>query len=299
VSRGFQSGFRGNTYVEQEYRYLQRDQSGTGFLSYPFSRSWRVETSGGYRRIGQSYDLTERTYTGSGQQLTEDKIPLATFPTLNLGEGSTALVYDTSIFGATSPIRGSRYRMEFSQSAGSLTYSGVLTDLRTYLMPVKPYTIALRGMYYGRLGPDAENEMLPALYLGYPGLVRGYDQYSFEASECVGVVAGSCPAYDRLIGSRVAVANAEVRFPIWGAFGGNQFYGPLPVEGAFFTDAGVAWGQSLRAGTLPGDNRPVVSVGAAIRVNVLNFAVAEIDFVRPLDRPTRGWMWQFQFRPGF
>ena len=76
---------------------------------------------------------------------------MQTFPTLNLGEGSTALVYDTSIFGATSPIRGSRYRMEFSQSAGSLHYSGVLADMRTYLMPVKPYTIALRGMYYGRL----------------------------------------------------------------------------------------------------------------------------------------------------
>ncbi len=66
------------------------------------------------------------------------------------------------------------------QSGGSLTYSSVLADMRTYLMPIRPYTIALRGMYYGRLGADGENEMLPTLYLGYPGLVRGYDQYSFE-----------------------------------------------------------------------------------------------------------------------
>jgi Tol biopolymer transport system component len=300
VSRGFEAGFIGDTYVEREYRYLQRDQSGTGFLTYPFSRAWRVEFSGGYRRIGQSYDLTERTYTLSGQQLTEEETPLQEFPTLNLGEASTALVYDTSIFGATSPIRGSRYRLEYLQSGGSLTYSGVLADMRTYLMPVRPYTIALRGMYYGRLGEDAEDPMLPALFLGYPGLVRGYDQYSFESTECVGgVAAGSCPAFDRLIGSRVAIANAELRFPIWGAFGGSQFYGPLPIEGALFADAGVAWGQSLRAGTLPGDNQPVVSLGAAVRVNIMNFAVAEIDFVRPLDRPTRGWMWQFQFRPGF
>ena len=154
-------------------------------------------------------------------------------------------------------------------------------------------------MYYGRLGNDAEDEMLPALNVGYPGLVRGYDQYSFESSECGGGTTGSCPAFDRLIGSRVAIANAELRFPIWGAFGGNQFYGPLPIEGAFFADAGIAWGQSLRAGTLPGDQQPVVSFGAAVRVNIFNFAVAEIDFVKPLDRPTRGWMWQFQFRPGF
>jgi len=299
VSRGFAAGFRGNTYVEQEYRFLQRDQSFQGFLTYPFSRSHRVEFSGGYRRIGQSYDLTERTFALSGQQLSQDEINLQSFPTLSLGEASTALVYDTSIFGATSPIRGSRYRMEFSQTAGSLMFSGVLVDARTYLMPLRPYTIALRGMYYGRSGRDAEDGRLPALFLGYPGLVRGYDQNSFESVECGTAVGGSCPVFDRLIGSRVAVANAELRFPIWGAFGGDQFYGPLPVEAAIFTDAGIAWGRSERTGFAPGDNKPVVSVGAALRVNVLGFAVAEIDYVRPLDRPNRGWVWQFSLRPGF
>ena len=299
ISRSFEAGVVGNTYVEREYRYLQRDQSLTGNIAYPFSRSWRAEFSGGYRRIGQSYDLTERSYDFAGNPIDEQKVDLADYPTLNLGEASSALVYDTSIFGATSPIRGSRYRMEFSQSAGSLTYSGVLADLRTYLMPVKPYTLALRGMYYGRFGENAEDGQLPALFLGYPGLVRGYDQYSFESTECLDGTNGSCPAFDRLVGSRVAIANAELRFPIWGAFGGEQFYGPLPIEAAFFADGGVAWGQSLRAGTAPGDNQPVFSVGAAVRVNVFNFAVAEIDFVKPLDRPQRGWMWQFQFRPGF
>ena len=300
VSRAWEAGFVGNTYVEREFRYLQRDQSAGGFLTYPFSRSWRVEFSGDYRRISQSFDVRERTFDLNGNELSRDEVALADFPTLNLGEASTALVFDTSIFGATSPIRGSRYRLEYSQSAGSLTYTGALLDMRTYLMPVRPYTIALRGLYYGRFGPDAEDGQLPALFLGYPGLVRGYDQYSFESQECVGgFTTGSCPAFDRLIGSRVAVANAELRFPIWGAFGGSQFYGPLPIEAAFFADGGVAWGQSLRAGTFPGDNKPIASVGAAIRVNVLGFAVAEIDFVRPFDRPTRGWMWQFQLRPGF
>jgi hypothetical protein len=36
-----------------------------------------------------------------------------------------------------------------------------------------------------------------------------------------------------------------------------------------------------------------------MRINVLGFAVAEIDYVRPLDRPGRGWLWQFNLRPGF
>jgi Tol biopolymer transport system component len=301
VSRAFEAGFTDpTTYVEREYRFLQRDQTGQGFITYPFSRSHRVEFSGGYRRIGQNFDVTERTYSAvTGQQLSEEKTDLETFDTLNLAEASTALVFDTSIMGATSPIRGSRYRLEYSQSAGSLTYSGLLADVRTYVMPRRPYTIALRGMYYGRVGQDAEDGRLPALFLGYPGLVRGYDQNSFESIECGNAANGSCPAFDRLIGSRVALANAELRFPIWGAFGGSQFYGPLPVEAAFFADGGIAWGSSDRLGFFPGDNKPVTSVGAALRVNVLNFAVAEVDFVRPLQRPEKGWLWQFSLRPGF
>ena len=47
------------------------------------------------------------------------------------------------------------------------------------------------------------------------------------------------------------------------------------------------------------DRKWVRSVGAAARVNLMGFAVAEIDYVRPLDRPGRGWMWQFNLSPGF
>jgi outer membrane protein assembly factor BamA len=97
----------------------------------------------------------------------------------------------------------------------------------------------------------------------------------------------------------VAIANAELRFPLWGAFGGGNFYGPLPIEMALFTDAGVAWDRTTRPGFRATDREPVVSVGAAMRINVLGFAVAEIDYVRPLDRPGRGWLWQFNLRPGF
>ena len=304
VARGFEAGVvtvdGQPVYLERELRVLQRDQSFSGMAFYPFSRAHRVEFSGGFRRITLNEDLTSRFYSlSTGQQIGQEEEDLGSFPALNLGQASTALVYDTSLFGLTSPIRGSRYRLEYSQSAGSLTYSGVLADMRTYLMPFRPYTLAFRAMYYGRFGRDAEDGRLPTLYLGYPGLVRGYDSGSFESGECGVQPDGSCPVFDRLIGSRLAIANAELRFPLWGAFGGDQFYGPIPVELAVFTDAGVAWGRSERSGFAPGDNEPVVSVGAAARINLFGFAVAEIDYVRPLDRPGRGWLWQFNFIPGF
>jgi len=234
----------------------------------------------------------------TGQQLTEDKTDIGSEPTLNLGQAAGALVYDTSIFGATSPIRGNRYRLELSQSTGSLQYTGVLGDVRTYVMPARPYTLAFRALYYGRLGRDAEDFRLPTLYLGYPGLVRGYDSNSFETGECGNTTDGSCPAFDRLIGSQVAIGNAELRFPLWGLFHRDQFYGPLPVEMAFFSDVGIAMGGNTRQSAFRTNGKAVTSVGTALRVNVLGFAVAEIDYVRPLDR-NRGWMWQFALRPGF
>jgi Tol biopolymer transport system component len=303
VSRGYETGFGqsdGQTvYVEREYRILQADRGASGMLAYPFNSAQRFEVSGGGRRISLSQDVTERVFTLSGQQISDEETELAPLSALNLVEASGALVYDTSISGITSPIRGSRYRLELSQTGGSVNFTGVLADYRTYWMPLRPYTFALRGLYYGRYGSGAYDERLPALYLGYPGLVRGYEPGSFEAGECGAQLNGSCPAFDRLSGSRMAIANAELRFPLWGGFGGSDFYGPIPVELAVFSDAGIAWGRSSSSFLTRSDNEPVVSVGAAARVNLFGFAVAEINYVKPLDRPGRGWLWQFNFRPGF
>jgi hypothetical protein len=254
--------------------------------------------SGGVRQIGLKQDLRSRTYDfRTGQLIAQEDSSIAQFEDLNLGQASAALVFDTSIFGVTSPIRGSRSRLEVSQSTGSLRYTGALADMRTYLMPFRPVTFAFRGMYYGRHGTDAENERLPTLFLGYPGLVRGYDPGSFQAGECGVQPDGSCPAFDRLIGSRLGILNAEMRVPVWSLFGGDNFYGPLPLELAFFGDAGWAWGGS-RFGFADGDREAVTSVGVALRANVFGFAVAEIDYVKPLNRD-RGWIWQFSLRPGF
>ena len=287
-------------YVEEEFRILQIDRSLSGLLSYPFSRSQRVDFSGGVRQLGFKQDVTTRMFDyQTGQQISQDESDLSSAPMLNLGEASAALVFDTSINGITSPIRGSRYRLEVAQSGGSLTYTGLTGDFRTYLMPLRPYTLAFRGLYYGRYGSDAEDLRLPTLYLGYPGLVRGYDSGSFRSSECGLTADGSCPAFDRLLGSRVAIFNAELRFPLWSAFGGSNFYGPLPIEMAIFADSGVAWGQTSSTQFGGTNKEPVSSVGVAMRVNLFGFAVGEIDYVRPLDRPGRGWVWQFNLMPGF
>ena len=141
------------------------------------------------------------------------------------------------------------------------------------------------------------------LFIGYPDLVRGYDVNSFSASECGldSASTGACPVFDQLVGSRLAVANLELRLPLLGLFSRRNLYGPIPVELIGFSDWGVAWTAEDKAKFLGhGGTREIVqSYGAGARVNLLGFAVLEVDFVRPGDRPAKGWTWVFNLSPGF
>jgi hypothetical protein len=288
--------------ADESIIFRETHRVAAGILSYPLSRAKRVEVSGGFRNIGfHTEQIIDYYDPFSGNFLDERKTTIPSPSGLNLFEGAMAFVHDTSFFGATSPIIGSRYRLEVTPTAGTLNYTGLLADYRAYVMPVRPFTFAVRAMHYGRYGGGGEDPRFTPLFLGYSNLVRGYDVGSFDARECGSAANGSCPVFDQLEGSKMVVGNAEVRFPLLGLFGGNSFYGPFPIEMAFFTDTGVAWTSNQKASFLGGDRDFVTSVGTALRVNVLGFLIAEVDYVHPLDRPraNKSWQWQFNFSPGF
>jgi Tol biopolymer transport system component len=288
--------------VQQQQFITQTNNAATGLVQYPFSRAQRIELSAGLQHIGFTERLETQTFDPFTGQLLDRRTETHSIAQgLNLAAGTGALVYDSSVFGATSPIVGQRYRLELSQVAGSITYSGVLADYRRYFMPARPFTVAVRGLHYGRYGAGGEDPRLSPLFLGYPGLVRGYDVNSFDPGECVSDSTSGCASFDRLIGSRMIVANAELRFPLVGLFNRHELYGPVPIELALFGDAGLAWSSTdtTSLGTPLSNREWARSVGATVRVNLLGFAVGELDYVHPLDRPGRGWLWQFNLMPGF
>ena len=91
-------------------------------------------------------------------------------------------------------------------------------------------------------------------------------------------------------GSRVAVFNAELRFPIIRRFDIGSAFGLPPVDGLLFYDAGLAWskGQTPHLGNAPVgndpdvDRYPLTSYGAGIRVNLFNLAILRWDYAHPL-----------------
>jgi Tol biopolymer transport system component len=293
------------TFVAQSIIARQMSRGVYGLAEYPLNQSKRFEFSAGARHLSFSREVRTSTFdlaSGKLVQRSQEKLPIGR--PLNLAEASVAFVHDTSFFGAGSPIYGRRYRVEAGHSRGTISYNSLLVDARQYLMPVRPVTVAIRGLTFGRYGRDADNDVLVPLFLGYPELVHGYGFSSFSATECPDArtadgAARLCAPVDNLIGSRLAVANIEVHAPIPGLFRGEIEYGRVPVEIVGFFDAGVAWTNGTRPEFAGGTRSLVRSAGAAVRVNVFGLFAIELSAARPLDRLTTSLRWQFGIRQGF
>jgi hypothetical protein len=291
-----------NAYVQQILLVEQINREVDFLAAYPFSAARRIELSAGLDNITFSEQLESQGYDANSGYLLYDT--LATIPgppSLTLANVSGAFVEDNSFYGATSPILGERYRFGVTPTVGTASYVEVVADYRRYFQPVRPFTLAIRGLMFGRFGSGAEDYRLTPLYLGYQGLVRGYDIGSFDPSECPqSAEPNVCPAFDRLLGSRLFVGNVELRFPLLGVLGiGSGYYGAFPIEAAFFADGGQAYCSGNSPAFCTGDNEAVYSTGMALRVNLLGYAVAEVDLVKPYERPIKGWYLELGLTPGF
>lgn len=327
TQRTFVSGDgAGNQIFDQYIERVYVDQL-VGFAYRPFSQTRRLEFSGGFTRLAFNRELRSLVVSPIGQIIDEqrtsdnDNSPKP----LNFFEGAAALVGDNSNFGFTSPVVGQRYRFELSPTLGTLQYGTALADYRRYLF-AQPVTFAFRAMHYGRYGKDGSSDRLTPLFLGYETFVRGYAVESFDPeTECarptrLSATVSECPAFDRLIGSRVAVASFEIRVPLFGVPGLGLINMPfLPTEISPFVDAGLAWfgsGARLRgtdgmATTVPpkrprlafdrntSDRVPVVSAGLSARFNILGYLILEAYYAYPFQRPEKGAHFGFNIAPGW
>jgi outer membrane protein assembly factor BamA len=167
----------------------------------------------------------------------------------------------------------------------------------------------VRGLMFGRYGRDAER--FP-IFLGTTELLRGYTYGSIRDHECISDPGNSnltgCGQLDQLIGSKVAVASAELRFPLTRSLVlGFLPIGFPPIEAALFYDAGLAWseGSVVKFRRAAADSNavlvrtPLKSWGTSIRVNMLGLMILRFDYTRPLDRPAIKSYWTISLGPTF
>jgi len=294
---------------------------------YPFSQTRRVELGLSGTRLGFDQQVEDVEVSGNvivRRSLRDEPAP----GPVTYAQGSAAFVGDNSFSAYTSPIVGTRYRFEVAPTVGTVVFNTGLADMRRYFFK-RPFTLAFRGLQYGRYGRDADNyDRLSPIYLGEETLIRGYGYGSFTPDECeAGTDPASnqrCPVFDRLLGSRIGVINAEFRIPLFGTSGFGLINFPyLPLEVSPFFDAGIAWTSNqspeFRVATVanntPADcandatlqgflkpcaeRIPVMSAGVSFRFNVLGYMILETYVAHPFQRPTKDWVVGIQLAPGW
>ncbi|MBI1966659.1 MAG: PD40 domain-containing protein [Gemmatimonadetes bacterium] len=286
-------------------RFVIRDVFGEAY--YPFSRFSRLELGVHTVNITDAtLELSDYYDNVSGGYITSD-IRTVNGPSISYVQPSLALVYDKTLFGYVGPFAGARSRFEIAPSFGTWQFVTGLTDYRRYLF-ARPFTLAFRTVFFGRFGRDADR--FP-LFLGNTELMRGYTAGSFRDNECVAAATSTsrtgCAELDQLVGSKLAVANVELRFPL----ARNVIFGFLPIglppiEGALFYDVGLAWDENstVKWSRRPGENpdlvrAPLRSYGASIRANMLGFLILRFDYTKPLDRPRDRSYWTVSLGPTF
>lgn len=268
---------------------------------YPLSRNLRFEGVAGYSRLSFLEEIRTVAFA-EGEQLYENTRRRTPDPPLHLGQGGLAFVGDYSSFGFTGPLEGSRFRLQGSASAGSLTVVNSRADARQYVF-LRPLSLAFRGLYEGQYLERDPQDLIGPLDLGSSYAVRGYYPGSYSSAECA-ADAERCPEYDRIFGSQLVAAKAELRLPLLGTEQlGLLPFRYLPTTLFAFADAGVAWapGDPPRWEWSRSSNAriPVASVGGGVRFNLLGAFVLQVYYAYPFQRPESDGYLNIVLAPGF
>ena len=257
------------------------------FGFYPLSQTRRFEAGASFLHYGFRKDRYNNYYY-QGILIDEDREKLPSPDGYNLQEVDVAYVVDNSQFGLASPMTGKRARFEVKRYFGEFDFYTALADYRKYFY-MKPFSLGLRLMHYGRYGKDANSDRLYPFYIASPYFVRGYDS---NATLNKLVENGNDLSFNHLAGSKMLVGNLELRLPFTGpepmALIDSRF---LFTELNLFLDGGMAWdtfGETAGTDEPEGRNfasaRPVFSTGISARINLFGQLVIEPYYAIPLQK---------------
>ncbi|MBS0012235.1 MAG: PD40 domain-containing protein [Bacteroidales bacterium] len=248
------------------------------FAFYPLSQTRRFEGGVSFSWYYFRWDRFNNYYTDLGMPLYQTREKLDAPEGNNYQQVNMAYVADNSFFGMTSPMQGHRSRFQMTRYFGAVNMYTALIDYRKYFF-IKPVSLAFRAYHYGRYGLDKGTDLITPLYLGYPWLIRGYENISFIGNNYS--IEESSFNISHLSGSRIAVGNIELRVPLTGP----ERIAPIKskyflTDINLFFDAGLAWNSdsdvSFDWSPETFDERiPIYSAGISARINLLGAIVFE------------------------
>jgi WD40-like Beta Propeller Repeat/Peptidase of plants and bacteria len=277
-----------------------------GLTAYPLDRFARFEFGGGFNNIDRERWFISRSLSNGISVSPFQFDSTRRDHSLNYVDAQLAYVFDNSLYTATGPIAGHRYRLQITPVLGAYDWVEYLADYRRYDPIIFNYlTVATR--LYANIAVGRDETAFPK-YIARSDFVRGYDRNNQFYAGCpvVGSNPSNCSAL-QLLGSRVMVANAELRFPLIRKIDLGVLPVSLPpLDGLLFYDEGLAWsrGQTVY-GSRPRDydltrqRYPLRSYGVGLRLNLFNYALVSWDYAIPLDQPGRHGFWTWSLWPSF
>jgi hypothetical protein len=239
----------GNRYdlADPDVFYFEKAFGAYFALSHPLSRFRRLEA-----RVSVT-DSEKDVYTGT--------LPRQAV----LVSNSISYVWDTSLWGPTGPLDGSRLRLLLGYTTdvqySAVGYYSVIADYRKYLRIGFLSALAVRGTVWYNDGKEARRYII-----GGSWDLRGWPRWSIR-------------------GQKVWIGSVELRFPLVNEIAlfpeaiGIRLGG---FRGALYADFGSAWDEQYR-GTLG-------SVGAGVRLNFARVLVLRYDIGKRIENNMR----QFQ-----
>ena len=214
---------------------------------------------------------------------------------LYLAEASAAIVHDTSFFGATGPIYGSRVSRSSSGrrparcSTRACSPTGGGTSCRCGRSPSRSAACTTAAT-----AATAEHPQLVDLYAAIRSSCTATASGRSRAAECLREDTGAdCAVFNSLIGSRMLVANAEVRAPLVGLFTGEIEYGRDPGRSRGVLRCRRRLDRRQPPDVRRRDARRWCAAPAPPSASTsFGMLILEIAASRPFDRIDRSWQWQ-------
>jgi outer membrane protein assembly factor BamA len=257
--------------------FSERNFGGLVQVSYPFNRFRRLDMQFTHFWVERQFFVEYLPgYIGAAGK---------TYRTVT--SPSVSLINDNTLSSYYGPVNGARSNLTFSLALPvtykSLDYRTVTFERRNYWDLTSGYTFVTRGYAAGSWGQNPQ-----AFRLGGFSTLRGVNEFD-------------------LVGTRVLMANTELRFPFIEQLG---LVGPLPIgnfnlRGAMFADMGMVWnhGDPLKLTTVGPNGRELASPLASFGVRVRSFiiyALMKVDVAWLTNgRQTSQPHWYFSLGPEF
>ncbi|MGQ9604487.1 MAG: BamA/TamA family outer membrane protein [bacterium] len=206
----------------KEERLFSERQFGAVFaLSYPLDK---------YRRFDFDFTAMQTRREIFSDFYYGDDIPVEKRQKEDLFIPRLSYVKDTTIWGETGPVGGTRYMLSLERSIvdlfhSDLSFTNGVIDYRRYFRFTGRTQLATRLLF-----ATSQGDQPIRFFVGGATTIRGYRYFEFE-------------------GNNVLVANFELRYPFIESL---VTRGPIPVSlagvrGVFFFDIGGAWDGDIRA----------------------------------------------------